>query len=183
MRFVTYSSFGPPRRASPPTEGDVVSHKGLALGITSAVLVLMVGIGMAFASGGAISHPTTIKAVGKVTEFGQDGPHPNGPTIANSYALHGVLWNASQTHRIGTFDVACTYTTTKATWALCDATFTFGHQGEISTTGVSPQVALPTATRSPAGTETTAMSAAKPTSATRTDQPSRSRSNSNPNPE
>jgi hypothetical protein len=112
--------------------------------VGAAAVVLTGGIGIAMASGGGISHPTTIKAVGKVTAFGDADARPNDPShVANSYALSGSLWNASQTHRIGRFDVACTVTTTGVSFALCDATFTLAGKGEISASGVSPQSGAP----------------------------------------
>ncbi len=122
-----------------------MSRKRLTLLLVTAVAVVLTGgIRMAMASSDEISHPTTIRAVGKVIAVGVDEANKNDPSrIANSYTITGSLWNVSQTHRIGRFDVACTITTTNGDFALCDATFTFGHKGEISTSGVSPQTGAP----------------------------------------
>jgi hypothetical protein len=116
-----------------------VSRKTLTfVMVSAAAVVLMGGIGMAMASGGEISHPTTIKAVAKVSAFGSADARPDDPShVANSYALSGSLWNASQTRRVGRFDVACTVTTRGDRYALCDATFKFAGKGEISSSGVS----------------------------------------------
>jgi hypothetical protein len=106
--------------------------------VSVVAVVLTGGIGMALASGGQITRPTTIEAVGKVTAFGSNDVNKKGPSIADSYALSGSMWNSSQTRRIGRFDVVCTLTTAKGGLGLCDATFTFAGKGEISASGVSP---------------------------------------------
>jgi hypothetical protein len=116
-----------------------VSGKTLTFVLVSAAAVALTGgIGMALASGGEISHPTTIHAVAKINAFGDATARPGDPShVANSYALSGSLWNTSQTRRIGRIDVACTVTTTIGDRALCDATFTLAGRGEISASGVS----------------------------------------------
>jgi hypothetical protein len=117
---------------------------GVCTVVAVAAMALIGWMGLAVASGGGVTHPTTIKLVAKVTAFGNDVANPNSNnSTASSYALSGSLWNASQTHRIGRFDVACTSTTPKGAFALCDATFTLRGRGEISTSGVSPQSGAP----------------------------------------
>jgi hypothetical protein len=117
---------------------------GMCAVVAVAAMALVGWMGLALASGGGVTHPTTIKLVAKVTAFGNDVANPNSNnSTASSYALSGSLWNVSKTDRVGRLDVACTSTTPKGTFALCDATFTLRGRGEISTSGVSPQNGAP----------------------------------------
>lgn len=122
-----------------------MSGKTLMFVLVSATAVALTGgIGMAMASGGDISQPTTIRAVAKISAFGDAIARPGDPShVANSYALSGSLWNASQTRRIGRIDVACTVTTTHGDRALCDSTYKLAGRGEISASGVSPTNGAP----------------------------------------
>ena len=105
--------------------------------LIAAIGVSAGGIGLASASGGGVSQPTTIKVMMKHASFEVVDNNGN-KNIGDTFAYNAKMYNAQGNRRIGRMDGACTATTANDSLALCTSVYTFHGRGEITTTGVSP---------------------------------------------